>query len=237
MAFVGGTETLGRAIDSPFPALVEQEIGEACLNFGQANASVDAFLQDPVVTGACRDALLTVVEVMGAHNVSNRFYTVHPRRNDRFVRASSVLRAIYPEVDFAEVCFTRHLLGQLHAASPDRFAIVREELQAAWSARMRSLLAAIGPRTLLLWLSPHLPSDVPWEERPDPLARDPLFVTRRMLDGLRPLVRGVVMVQPTRRLPGEATMGAAAHKEAAAALAASIRAALGIEAPPPPARA
>jgi hypothetical protein len=134
--------------------------------------------------------------VTGAHNVSNRFYSVHARRNDRFLRASSVFRAVFPEVDLADVCFTRHLLQKIQAEAPERFHILREELQVAWLARMRSFLLAVGPPALLLWLSPHLPSDAPWEERADPLARDPLFVTRRMIDQLRPLVRGVVMVQP-----------------------------------------
>lgn len=217
VAFVGGSETFGRLLPEPFPALVEGLIGEACVNFGQNNASVDAFAADPVVASACRDALLTVVEVTGAHNVSNRFYSVHPRRNDRFLRASSVFRAVFPEVDLADVCFTRHLLAKIHADAPERFPILREELQVAWLARMRTFLDAVGPRALLLWFSPHLPSDAPWEDRAEPLTRDPLFVTRRMIDALRPLVRGVVMVQPGARRE-------AAHREAAQALAAMIRA-------------
>ncbi len=243
IAFVGGAETFGRFLPRPFPALVEEALGEVCVNLGQVNASAEAFLADPVVPGACRDAALTVVEVTGAANLSNRFYSVHPRRNDRFLRASSVMRAVFPEVDFAEVCFTRHLLSHLHARAPDRFPILREELQTAWLARMRTFLDRIGPRAVLLWLSPHLPSDLPWEERPDPLAREPLFVTRRMLDSLRPLVRGVVMVQPSagalqRRAEGlvcrpheraaaAVLLGAPAHREAAAALSSSIRAILG----------
>ena len=147
---------------------------------------------------------------------------------------------IYPEVDFADVCFTRHLLSRLWEVAPDRFAILREELQMAWLARMRSFLDAVGPRVVLLWFSPHLPSDAPWEGRESPLARDPLFVTRRMIDALRPKVRGIAMVQPTARAharrdeglihaPQErgaaaSALGPAAHREAAAALVGMIRA-------------
>ena len=139
LAFVGGTETFGKFMAEPYPALVEGLLGEACVNFGQVNASVDAFAQDPVVGGACRDAVLTVMEVTGAQNMSNRFYTVHPRRNDRFVRAASVLRAIYPEVDFADFCFTRHMLTHLHALSPVRFAIVRGPRCGARASKMAVL--------------------------------------------------------------------------------------------------
>lgn len=243
VAFLGGTETYGKFIAQPFVAQTAARLGMPCVNLGVANASLDAFIHEPAVTDLCRGAALTVVQVMGAHNLSNRFYTVHPRRNDRFVKASTVLRAIYPEVDFSEICFTRHLLGTLWQLSPERFAILREELQAAWVARMRSFLGGIGPRTLLLWIASSLPSDLPWEERPAPLRQEPLFVTRRMVDAIRPLVRSVVMVQPSARAMAAGTEGMVytplqeaaaaelpgvlAHQEAAEALTDAIRAALG----------
>lgn len=239
IAFVGGTETYGKFIERPFPMLVEEKTGEICVNFGCVNASVDAFMNEPAVRAACHDAAVVVVQIMGAQNMSNRFYTVHPRRNDRFLRASTVLQAIYPEVDFSDFCFTRHLLSHLHAVDTDRFAIIREELQVAWLARMHSFLSEMGRRTLLLWFADHLPSDIPWEDRADPLRADPLFVTRRMVDSLRPVVRGVVMAQPSARAlarrgegmihsPLQASaaaemLGVAAHQEAAEALADALQ--------------
>ncbi len=87
VAFVGGTETFGKYIDRPFPAIIEKEIKRTCVNFGTVNGGV------------------------GANFLSNRFYSVHPRRNDRFLRASTVLQAIYSDVDFADFTFTRHMLG------------------------------------------------------------------------------------------------------------------------------
>ncbi len=220
VAFVGGSDTYGRSVAEPFPALIEEVLGEACVNLGQVNASIDVAVNDPIVLEACRDAALTVVEVTGAGNMSNRFYQVHPRRNDRLTRVSTVMQAVFPEVDFSEFCFTRHMLGHLLARAPDRFPILLEELQAAWSARMRTFLDAVGTNVVLLWLSPHLPSDAPWEGRPDPLGRDPLFVTRRMVDALRPRVRGVVMVRPPAWTPMEAgaPVGASVVAHAGAAV-------------------
>lgn len=242
IAFVGGTETYGKFIERPFPALVEEALGERCVNFGCVNASIDAFMNEPVIQSACQEATMSVVQIMGAQNLSNRFYTVHPRRNDRFLRASTVLKAIFPEVDFSDICFTRHLLTELHSVAPDRFSIIVTELQQAWVARMRSFLSEIGPRAVLLWFADHLPSDSPWEERPDPFRAEPLFVTRKMVDSLRPLVRGVVMAQPSARALSRRSkglvhssmqstaaaelLGPAAHAEAAEALATSLRAAL-----------
>lgn len=200
VTFIGGTETYGKGVEFPFPALVEQSTGITCVNFGCINASVDAFLPESAVHDACHGAALNIVQIMGAHNMSNRFYTVHPRRNDRFVRASSVMRAIYPEVDFTEFCFTRHMLSSLYDLSPERFEIIQSELQMAWRARMRSFIQEIGAHTLLLWFSDALPSDAHLTDRPDPINSDPLFVTRSMIDELRPHVQGVILVQaPPRR--------------------------------------
>lgn len=203
ITFIGGTETYGKGVEMPFADLVEQAVHIPCVNFGCVNASVDAFLPETSVLEACQGAALNIVQVMGAQNMSNRFYTVHPRRNDRFVRASSVMRAIYPDVDFTEFCFTRHMLESLHTLSPERFEIIQSELQMAWRARMRSFLTEIGAHTLLLWLSETLPSDANLEDREGPLNMEPLFITRSMIDELRPLVQGVILVQ-TPPIRGEA---------------------------------
>ena len=217
IAFVGGSETVGRNVEEPFPMLIEQELGEVCVNFGLANASVEASLDDPLVGNACRDAVLTVVTVTGAANISNRLYSVHPRRNDRFLKPSASLRAVFPEVDFTEICFTRHLLMTLHATAPERFEVVREELRIAWGARMRTFLDRIGPRVVMVWF----PSG-PATGKEGPLGSDPLFVTEAMVAALRPYVRAVVAVPQGK--PGENP--AAAHMRAAAALTGILRAEL-----------
>lgn len=238
IAFVGGTDTYGKYIPKPFPQIVEERLGISCPNFGVINASIDAFLHEKTVHAISTDSVRNVVQIMGAQNLSNRFYTVHPRRNDRFIEASTVVRAIYPEVDFTDFTFTRHMLGALHAASPERFEIVRTELQEAWKARMRTYLRDIGPRTILLWFAPHLPSDAAFDDRKDPFLADPLFVTRKMVDELRPLVQSVVLVQPSARAMQEGTrgmvfpepqlpaakalLGVRAHEEAADALVDAI---------------
>lgn len=204
----GGAEGAGARV----AARLEAELGVPCADFGVLNASVEAFLQDPVVPGACRAARLTVVEVLGAANLSNRLYSVHPRRNDRFLRPSPALRALYPAVDFAEICFTRHLLLRLREADAERFDLVVEELRIAWAARMRAFLERIGPRALLLWRGAR--------DGGGPLGPEPLFVTPAMVEALRPLVAGIVAVPETE---------AAAHREVAAALAGPARALLGEE--------
>ncbi len=194
VAFLGGTETYGKFIKAPFPALVESSIGVNCVNFGVANAGVDVFLNEEAMLDAARGSTANVLQIVGAQNISNRFYAVHPRRNDRFVKASGLLTSIYPEVDFSEFHFTRHMLGTLYRTSPERFAVVRGELQTAWMARMQLLLKKIGRDTLLLWFSDHAPLEE-WDQEVCPdVCSDPLFVTREMIDDLRVDFSGYVEV-------------------------------------------
>lgn len=235
IACIGGTETFGKYILSPFPALLEARIAQTCVNLGCVNGGIDVFVDDPVIMQICQEADRRIVQVMGANLLSNRYYTVHPRRNDRFLHASAQLQAIYPEVDFTEFAFTRHLLGRLCDVSPVRFEIVVHELRQAWVARMRQLLSRIGPKTVLLWFSTEPLSDTLWFDRPGRLQIDPLFITAAMVDRLRPLVGSIAVITPSPEAlargsfgmvvppPEQAVaaqmLGLGCHEEAAAALA------------------
>ena len=188
LAFIGGTETWAEGVRRPYPALLERDLGEICVNFGQPHASPQAFLEDPVVVPAAQGAALTVMAAMGAANLSNRFYAVHPRRNDRFIGPSPALGVLFPQVELSGVCFTRHLLSTLRRASPERFRIVKEELGLAWAARLPSFLKALGPQTVLLWFAP------PAEEDDRSLGPDPLFASAPIVEALQPLVREIVVL-------------------------------------------
>lgn len=235
IAAIGGTQTYGRYIDHPYPSLLESLIGKTCINLGSLHAGVTTFADDPAMAQIWHGAEVTIVQVMGANNLSNRFYTVHPRRNDRFLRAAESLQSLYPEVDFTEVTFTRHLLGRLYEVSPVRFEIVVHELRQAWVGRMRHLLSQFGGRSILLWFSTEPLNDAVWSDRPALLQADPLFVSAGMIDRLRPLVRHIVVVNPTSAALSEVSagmrvplteqamaaqlLGLRCHAEAAAALA------------------
>lgn len=191
IAFLGSSDTYGSFVMNPFVALTESELGMTCVNLGCANAGVDALLNDPDVIEIAASARLAVVQVSGAQNMSNALYRVHPRRNDRFLSASPTLRAIYPEVDFMEFHFNKHMLTTLHDLSADRFRAVRQELQKTWLARMRLLVDRIGPQTRLLWLRHGLPGA---GISPLGLGNDPLMVTSSMLDELTEISGGVIEV-------------------------------------------
>lgn len=233
IAFLGGTETYGRFIPRPYPALVEDRLGLPCVNFGWVNAGPEAFLGDETVLAAAHDARAVVLQVPGAQNLTNRYYTVHPRRNDRFLRSSALMRKVFPETDFTEFHFTRHMLNAL-SAQGDRYSILVAELQFAWVARMNALLSRIGRPVVLLWFAPRPPGGAGGAERHG----DPLFVTTDMITALQPRPLALVDATPSAAALEAGTrgmvfaeleapaakegLGPAAHAEAAEKLAAHL---------------
>lgn len=242
VACLGGSETFGKYLERPWPELLETRLGDTCLNLGCLNAGVDVFLRDAAVKALAHDASATVIQVMGAANMSNRFYRVHPRRNDRFLGPTDALRSLYPEVDFAEIAFTRHLLQVLLRVSEERFDELRVELQRVWLRRMTQLVAEIGGPVLLLWLAEHAPASSGPVEDAEELRRDPVLVTADMLQALRPQVSAIVESRPSAAALAQGVTGmvfgaldlhaaremlnAAAHDEATNLLEPALRAAL-----------
>lgn len=236
VAVLGGTETYGKFVAEPYPALVESSLGMKVVNLGCMNAGPDVFVRDPALIDIASAARVTVVQISGAQNMSNRFYSVHPRRNDRFLKASSLLTRIYRDVDFTEFNFTRHMLQSLRVLSPERFELVAEELRAAWVARMRQLLGLIQGKTVLLWMADHAPGN-PGD--PCTLEQDPIFIDTEMLEAVKQYATGYVEVvaSPAARARGvegmlfsaldrpaaEILPNPAVHAEVAAALAPVLR--------------
>lgn len=176
---IGGTETFGRFVEHPFSQLLAASLDRKVANMGAMNAGLDLILNDVAIHEALTHADHVILQVTGAHLMTNRFYRVHPRRNDRFLRASSALSTVYRNTDFTEFHFVRHMLSVLSVDSAERFAIVMRELQEAWVARMKTLIERIDAPVHLLWMALGTPS----ERRADlENGTDPLFVTEAMLE-------------------------------------------------------
>jgi hypothetical protein len=197
VAAIGGTETYGKFVADPWPALVEQRLKHPVVNFGYLNAGVDVFLNEPEFGIVTRHASVTVLQLTGAQNLSNRFYAVHPRRNDRFLRGSQLMRAVFRDVDFTEFNFTRHMLSTLMRRAPGPFEILVAELRTAWVARMGLLLERMSGPVVLLHLGEYRAA-----AREDGLGADPLFVTQEMVDKVSAAAQAVVRVDPSSRARG-----------------------------------
>lgn len=226
---LGSSETYGRFVLAPFPALLEQELGIPVANLGTPNAGPDVYLGDRGAIEVAANAHLAVLQVMGAQNMTNRYYTVHPRRNDRFVAATPLLRSMYRDVDFTEIHFTRHLIQTLWSRGPDRFAPIAAELKSLWVERMTAILLRLPARRILFWTADRPPPDIA-DDPMQPLA----LVDRAMIEAIRPHAAAYVEhvasaeaqaegVRAMRFLPGEERAvhevpNSAAHHEAAARL-------------------
>lgn len=239
IAILGGTETYGKFVPDPYPDLVEDETGMAVVNLGCMNAGPDVFLNDPAIVEIANRSAVTVLQIMGAINITNRYFAVHPRRNDRFLHATPLLRGMFREVDFTEFSFTRHMLRALQATSPDRFEVVAEELRATWVERMLLLLGRITGPKILFWMSDQAP---PPPARRASLRIEPLLVDAEMVAALSgqadvyvehvtkalaitsaitPALTGLAFA-PLDAQVAAGLPGPAAHRQAAEALSAAL---------------
>lgn len=194
VSVVGGSEPYGKFVRAPFPDLLERALGIPVVNLGQQNAGIDVFLNDPQTISVAAKSSVAVVQLVGPQNNSNRFYAVHPRRNDRFLAAKPALKALYPKVDFTEFHFTRHLLLTLQHQSPDRFEILATELRQVWVAHMCRLLAQLPCPKLLLWISESAPAH-PRDAKD--LFANPMMIDDEMIEKVAPYAARIVQAIPS----------------------------------------
>lgn len=196
IAVLGGSETNGKELRAPYPELLGEWLEMPVLNLGVLHAGVSLFSDQVWLLDIASRAKLTILQVMSAQNMSNRLYCVHSRRNDRFLAESAALRHMYPDVDFADVNFTGHLVTLLRSNPGAGFDKVVAELRWAWVERMNRILSAISSNVLLLWMSQRRPTSGEYET----FAQEPMFVTSEMLAALSERVAGVTeVVRPVSR--------------------------------------
>ncbi|MBL3703718.1 hypothetical protein GI582_13565 [Sulfitobacter sp. BDSS02] len=213
MVAMGDSETFGKFVKYPFASLLEKSIGMPCVNLGSPNSGLDALLQDPDLIRIAKQADLAIIQAMGAQNLTNRFFRVHPRRNDRFLEPTPVLVELFPEVDFTDFAFTNHMMQSLQQVSPRRFSLISHELKQAWVSRMHLLLRQFARRPILLWLRYETVSGF------GEATHNPFLVDEAMVAELKPHLRQVIEipVQPASEAQEmNAMIFATAEQEAAA---------------------
>ena len=216
LAVLGGTESYGRFVVAPYAALIEGSLGIPVANLACQNAGPDVYLADRATLDVAAEAHLAVVQLTGAQNMTNRYFTVHPRRNDRFIAATPLLRSLYREVDFTEIHFTRHLMQVLASKGADRFAPIAAELKLLWVQRMKAVLQRLPQRRILLWIGDAAPPDT---SECDGLGRSPWLIDRQMIAQLRPHASAYVeqVASGSAQAEGVAAMRFSPSEEAAAA--------------------
>lgn len=214
VAVVGGSQAFGKFVAQPFADALEAQIGEPVVNLGVMQAGLTLIVDDPAILRTASNARMTVVEVLGAQNMSNRYFSVHPRRNDRLIAVSDGLKRLFPHVDFTEFHFVGHLLSSLKERDQGAFLLVNEELRTAWTSRMQLIVDRIQGEKVLLWMAWRRPEDP--GDLSNPL--DPHFVDREMLEALSHGTAGVIEVVADDTANSEGLVGKSFldHEEQAA---------------------
>ncbi|MBL9052211.1 MAG: hypothetical protein JNN02_00655 [Tabrizicola sp.] len=234
LAMLGGTQTFGKYVQDPYPSLVEKVTGQRVVNLAGLGAGPDFYLDDLPALRVAAEARLAVVQLPGAETMSNPFYTVHGRRNDRILTPTQRLRALFPEVDFAETLFARHLLTVLQDADHGRFQTVVAGLKRNWLATMRQLLVHLPLRRVLLWLADAMPpKQATAIDGSGPLLVDEAMIVEVLQPGTR-LVTAIpsaaaralgvtdMLFPETEAVQAHCLPGAAVHAEIAARLVPAI---------------
>ena len=211
IAVLGGSETFGKYIKDPYPNLLNSWLDRPVANLGVAQAGLSLFSEEQWLLDAASNADLTIFQVLGAQNMSNRLYSVHARRNDRFLAVSPALREIFPDMDFAEINFTGHLLETMQRASKAGFDVVVEELKWAWVQRMRRIVTTIRSEVMLLWVSDHAPA----QTQNNLTEYDPHFVDQEMMNAISGDIAGIIDVRIPRSMSLEGKIVPKRERDAA----------------------
>ncbi len=195
VVFLGSDDTYGCHLSYPFTDLIEDATGIQTVNLGCVGARIDAFQQNEGILEMCRGARLVFIEALGAEAMSNRLYRVDVRNNQRLIRVTKYLKALYEGVDFSGIETVGELLTMLAQLSEEKLYFVRLELHMAWVARMKRLIKQIGVPVILLWLADHDPF---YAATGGTIFRDPLFVDRTMLEALRQEVVDIIEITASK---------------------------------------
>ena len=131
--------------------MLEREMGMPVLNLGVQHSGAGFYTEDDAIHEIIENAQVVFVEAPSVVNQSNPFYCVHPRRNDRFVTALGPLFDLFPEADFVECHFTKHLITKLITIDAARAEIVFRTLQYEWVRNLTIMRARWRAKTVVNW--------------------------------------------------------------------------------------
>ncbi|ALJ80022.1 DUF6473 family protein [Ketogulonicigenium vulgare] len=149
IAFFGGTQTFAATTTRPYPDLLAEQMGIACINFASDGGGLEAIIRDDTLRDIGRKARHVVIELTSPAMISNRFYTVDPQRNHVLVRFAAPFRDLCRGIALDQVTTVDMLPALL--PQPLRQAL-EAEIRTAWAARIKQFLHHVDRPTSLLFL-------------------------------------------------------------------------------------
>jgi len=189
-ACIGAAQTFGCFCDSPYPALLQQQIGIDALNLGCAGAGPTFFLNQPRLIELANRAKFVIIQVMSGRSEDNSCFR------------SDGLEWLYRRDDgvglSAEIAY-RELLAR---HDEDFVRRIVAETRSNWVSSFTSLLQKIEPPKILFWFSQR---QTDYSERFDAVHRlfdeFPQLVNASMVDAIKPYVNEYVECISRRGMP------------------------------------
>jgi hypothetical protein len=144
-------DTFGGKFPDPFSAMLEREMCLPNLNLCAQHSGAGFYTEDDAIHEIIENAQVVFIEALSIVNQSNPFYRVHPRRNDRFVTAVGLLYDLFPETDFVECHFTKHLITKLITIDAALADIVFRTLRDQWLRNLTIMRARWCAKTVVHW--------------------------------------------------------------------------------------
>jgi hypothetical protein len=190
VAWLGAAQTFGRLVAEPFPSIVGKRLGLGTLNLGSGGTGPQYYLHHPQLLDEVNRCRVAVVQIMSARGSDNSLF-----------RSSEGGRK---GVRVDTGALTKSLPEELLDEGRDREANrVLRESQAAYVEAMRSLLDAIEPPTISLWISSREPVFANCADLEASKRGSPQLITAEMVSAVVPLTDRFVAVVSQAGIPNE----------------------------------
>jgi hypothetical protein len=189
IAYLGAAQTFGRFAVEPFPAIIGDNLGLGTLNLGSGGKSPQYFLRRPELLEEVNRCRLAVIQVMAAKGMDNSLFR------------SKTGGAKGVRLDTGEQVRSLTIIPDLLGQGRDREARkVAQESQSNYVEAMRSLMKAVTPPKILLWISFHEPPGS--DDYRDTLdAGFPQLVNSRLVNEIKPSADRFVEVVSRAGIP------------------------------------
>lgn len=193
---LGAAQSFGVLVPDPYAHKLTRETGMALRNFAVGGSAPALYLNNPIAIEACNAARFCIIQVLSARGSTNTYFESRDGKNMLRPRGSR-LPFVPGDTAFRAMFENEPLLVS---------RLVVSEMRNNWTLEMIRLLSLIRVPKILLWFSkrsPDLPEEFKTYERAAGVF--PQFITREMIETIRPFTDQYVEVVSSRGMPNKLT--------------------------------
>lgn len=195
-AIIGAGQSFGVLVRDPYAHRLTRATGMPLLNLSVGGASPGLYLKHPAALARCNAAAFCIVQVLSARSSASSYFESRDGKNMLRPRGS---RLPFVPGDTAFEAMFRH-------ETPLVSRLVVSELRSNWIREMLQLLSAIRAPKILLWFSKRAPEPArDFATYREAAGVFPQFVTREMVEEVRPFAQHYVEAVGARGMPNRLT--------------------------------